>query len=1080
MNTSNLYEQITWAEYKTNLSKHSAQTLFIKDKNLYCIKTSNGYVITNPQYTYCPFTYESLQPNTISELSLGLYLFSDYKLYFYNGDAEWTYLNESNNNSLITINNKHDIYFNGRKLKESKSLNFTSGLIARYHNGQTIIENDGVLSIDYNSDTNLLLVHKQYSNQTFKLSSTSTDTWRPIYVGGRLMLDETPKNSDHLSFVAGNGISFDGSGGGAIQINASGVSKIEKAFTEEGSEINGALTITADGETQNISVYHLPEATDKILGGVRLWDYEHSSIEFNDTLQPQSFSTIATRYYAIESDLNNGQLFVNVPWTDSHVAQQGIMHTSTNDNTPFPITLSSRKFTSTSFTDRLYTTSGLYATKKGALTSLASITAQAFVEGGVALSNKYMAINGVSYDSTTSKLTINGVSYQLSTSGGTTTDTNTWRPIYIGDEILLDDEVDYINSSLIFAAGGGITLTSEHGSGEVQGEVITISTSYASSTGIGGIKLISDNKQTVAANNPSTTANRTYALQLDSANHAVVNVPWTDSNVRQNYVANDAYYPLLGSASNITISAATLGTVNKFANIYANKTGLLVSNKLYIGDLQGAIEDRDLNFDPSNMNSGELYADIIYESHTALSNKYMSINGVSYDSAQSILTINGNSYQLSTGSSGSDTDTWRPVYIKDEEKVLGSETAGFNAVIFDADAGLTVYQDQSENGSSIHGNKIVYKLQLNANAIDATNKIYPLATNEAGDLVVNVPWTDKKVEQKVLTSNTNITYPILLSGHDTITNQDWTDYTYKTNNIYATPGGKLSAVEFAENGSLLSNKYMAKDGVSYDSANSILTINGTSYQLSASGGTTTDTNTWRPIYVGSTMQLDGTTNTPIRFQVGQGISLTNPASTDEKKNFKFELKAATQQELGGIKLGSGTVQTVEANTVSAVENRTYAVQKNSTGQAVVNVPWQSSSIITDVNATDMFDFIANSTHSNACIRILNSGTLPTLLLGVPLYIVSDDQGSTFYYGERTYDFDLNSDTYDTREYYKYELRIYPDSVLVRTIVYNERVITDSNYQEYKITTISSAENLDVSVAELESDDWFNCTIYFAE
>ena len=53
--------------------------------------------------------------------------------------------------------------------------------------------------------------------------------------------------------------------------------------------------------------------------------------------------------------------------------------------------------------------------------------------------------------------------------------------------------------------------------------------------------------------------------------------------------------------------------------------------------------------------------------------------------------------------------------------------------------------------------------------------------------------------------------------------------------------------------------------------------------------------------------------------------------------------SATSSSLGLVKLGSDTVQSTSANSVTSTASRTYAVQKNSSGQLVVNVPWTTSS-----------------------------------------------------------------------------------------------------------------------------------------
>jgi hypothetical protein len=61
------------------------------------------------------------------------------------------------------------------------------------------------------------------------------------------------------------------------------------------------------------------------------------------------------------------------------------------------------------------------------------------------------------------------------------------------------------------------------------------------------------------------------------------------------------------------------------------------------------------------------------------------------------------------------------------------------------------------------------------------------------------------------------------------------------------------------------------------------------------------------------------------------------------------LPEATATARGGIELFSNTDQSVAANSVSATSGRTYGIQLNSAGQAVVNVPWSDTN--TDTNTT---------------------------------------------------------------------------------------------------------------------------------
>ena len=117
----------------------------------------------------------------------------------------------------------------------------------------------------------------------------------------------------------------------------------------------------------------------------------------------------------------------------------------------------------------------------------------------------------------------------------------------------------------------------------------------------------------------------------------------------------------------------------------------------------------------------------------------------------------------------------------------------------------------------------------------------------------------------------------------------------------------------------------------------------------------------------------------------------NTGYTNNGKNYKVEVSdsglfvnvpwtdnnttynAATSTALGLVKLGSDTVQTVAANSVTATSSRTYAVQFNSSNQLVVNVPWKNDNsrdpgfgkIGISEQSTATSDLTANTTEISA-------------------------------------------------------------------------------------------------------------------
>ena len=79
--------------------------------------------------------------------------------------------------------------------------------------------------------------------------------------------------------------------------------------------------------------------------------------------------------------------------------------------------------------------------------------------------------------------------------------------------------------------------------------------SVATSTALGLVKLGSDAEQTVAANAVSSTASKSYAIQLNGANQMVVNVPWTDDDTTYSLIS-EAEIRNSGSATARLISGS--------------------------------------------------------------------------------------------------------------------------------------------------------------------------------------------------------------------------------------------------------------------------------------------------------------------------------------------------------------------------------------------------------------------------------------------------------------------------------------------------------------------------------------------
>lgn len=114
------------------------------------------------------------------------------------------------------------------------------------------------------------------------------------------------------------------------------------------------------------------------------------------------------------------------------------------------------------------------------------------------------------------------------------------------------------------------------------------------------------------------------------------------------------------------------------------------------------------------------------------------------------------------------------------------------------------------------------------------------------------------------------------------------------------------------------------------------------------GGAEVNQNAFSNVVVGSTtIAADSKTDT-LTLTAGSNITLTPNATNDSitisASGSSYSLPLASNSTRGGIKLSSST-QGGTPNGITTTSGRTYAVQVNSSEQAVVNVPW------TDTNTT---------------------------------------------------------------------------------------------------------------------------------
>jgi hypothetical protein len=212
----------------------------------------------------------------------------------------------------------------------------------------------------------------------------------------------------------------------------------------------------------------------------------------------------------------------------------------------------------------------------------------------------------------------------------------------------------------------------------------------ATSTVRGGIELFSNADQSVAANSVTTTAGRTYGIQLNTANQAVVNVPWSNTTYSAASSSSLGLSKLGSNTTQGTAANSVTTTANRTYAVQHNSADQLVvnvpwSNTTYsaatsstAGLVKIGYTENGKNY-PVELSSGKMYVNVPWV-NTDTNTTYTAGTGI---------TISGTTISA-TGGAGASYDA-----AYEGGGVFGRTIARMG-VGYDASAGANLIRRDSE------------------------------------------------------------------------------------------------------------------------------------------------------------------------------------------------------------------------------------------------------------------------------------------------------------------------------------------------------------------------------------------------
>jgi hypothetical protein len=280
----------------------------------------------------------------------------------------------------------------------------------------------------------------------------------------------------------------------------------------------------------------------------------------------------------------------------------------------------------------------------------------------------------------------------------------------------------------------------------------------ATATALGGVEVFDATVQTVAANAVSTTAARTYGVQLNAADQMVVNVPWVDTN----------------SGGTVTSVGGT-GTVNGIT-----LTGTVTSSgSLTLGGTLSGVNLATQVTGTLPVANGGTGATTLAANNVLLGNGTSALQAVAPGTAGNVLTSNGTTWTSApaTGGGGGAVSYTQNIQSADYTLVLG-------------DAGKQIFHPVSDTS------RRTYTIPSNASVAFPIGTVVLFSVENNGQAVTVAITSDTLVFGNGTTGNVVIPANQTLMAIKVTATKWMANYLYQTGEKYQLPQSIAVAHDF--------------------------------------------------------------------------------------------------------------------------------------------------------------------------------------------------------------------------------------------------------------------------------------------